>query len=50
MINITHNFSLMNVRIKYKLLEFDRMYISEGIDIDKTSKSKEWQFAIIGSF
>ena len=31
----------MNICIKYKMLEYDRIDISEGIDIDKTSKSKE---------
>ena len=31
----------MNVCIKYKMLEYDRIDISEGIDIDKTNKSKE---------
>ena len=31
----------MNVCIKYKMLEYDRIDISEGIDIYKTNKSKE---------
>ena len=31
----------MNVSIKYKMLEYDRIDISEGIDTDKTNKSKE---------
>ena len=31
----------MNVRIKYKMLEYDRIDISEGIDIDIIGKSKE---------
>ena len=31
----------MNVCIKYKMLEYDRIDISEGIYIDKTNKSKE---------
>ena len=31
----------MNVCIKYKMLEYDRIDISEGIDVDKTNKSKE---------
>ena len=31
----------MNVCIKYKILEYDRIDISEGIDINKTNKSKE---------
>ena len=31
----------MNVCIKYIILEYDRIDISEGIDIDKTNKSKE---------
>ena len=31
----------MNVCIKYKILEYDRIGISEGIDINKTNKSKE---------
>ena len=33
--------SLMNVCIKYTMLEYDRIDISEGIDTDKTSASKE---------
>ena len=36
-----HKFSLMNVSIKYKMLEYDRIDVSEGIVIDKTNKSKE---------
>ena len=32
----------MNVCIMYKMLEYDRIDISEGIDIDKTNKSKEF--------
>ena len=39
MVNIIHNFFLMNVCIK--MLEDDRIAISEGIDIDKRNKSKE---------
>ena len=31
----------MNVCTKYKMLEYDRIDISEEIDIDKTNKSKE---------
>ena len=31
----------MNVCIKHKMLEYDRIDISEGIDIDKTNKLKE---------
>ena len=31
----------MNVCTSYKMLEYDRIDISEGIDIDKTNKSKE---------
>ena len=28
--------------MKYKMLEYDRIDISEGIDVNKTSASKEW--------
>ena len=31
----------MNVCIKYKMLEYNRIDISEGIDTNKTSTSKE---------
>ena len=32
------------------MLEYDRVDILEGIDIDKTNKSKEFNIAIIGIF
>ena len=38
MVNIIHNFSLMIICMKYKNV---RINISEGIDMDKTNKSKE---------
>ena len=41
MVNITRNFSLINVCMKHKMLEYDRIDISEGIDTNKTSASKE---------
>ena len=41
MVNITRNFSLINVCMKYKMLEYDTIDISEGIDTNKTSASKE---------
>ena len=31
----------MNVYMNYKILEYDKIDISEGIDINKTSTSKE---------
>ena len=31
----------MNVCMNYKMLEYDGIDISEGIDINKTNKSKE---------
>ena len=31
----------MNACIKYKMVEYDRIDLSEGINIDKTNKSKE---------
>ena len=31
----------MNVCMNYKMLEYDRIDISEGIDVDATNKSKE---------
>ena len=30
----------MNVCMKYKMLEYDRIDVSEGIDVDMTNKSK----------
>ena len=33
-----------------KMLEYDRIDISEGIDVDKTNKSKNVCFVIIGIF
>ena len=41
MVNIIRNFSLMNACMKFKMLEYDRIDISEGIKMDKTNKSKE---------
>ena len=32
------------------MLEFDRIHISEEIDLNKTNKSKECSFVIIGIF
>ena len=40
----------MNVCIKYKMLEDDRIDISEGIDIDKTNKSKECNICLYWYF
>ena len=40
--------------MKYEMLEYDRSHISEGIDVNKTSASKEcdichyWYFKEIG--
>ena len=33
-----------------KMLEYDRIDVPEGIDINKTSESKEWYFKDIGMF
>ena len=44
----------MNVCIKYKMLQYERIDISQGIDFDKTNKSVEcmicdyWYFRDIG--
>ena len=40
----------MNVCIKYKILEYDRIDISEGIDIDKTNKSIECNICLYWYF
>ena len=50
-----HNFVLSDLfRLVFvwiiKMLEYDRIDISEGIDINKTNKSKNVWFAIIGIF
>ena len=41
MVNIIHKLSKMVVCMNYKMLEYDRIDISEGIDMNKTSASKE---------
>ena len=41
MVNIIRKLSEMTACINYKILEYDRKDISEGIDINKTSASKE---------
>ena len=41
MVNILHKLSKMVVCMNYKMLEYDRIDISEGIDMNKTSASKE---------
>ena len=43
----------MTLCMKYKMLEYDRIDISEGIDVKKTSASKEcdichfWYFKVL---
>ena len=37
MVNIIHKLSWMIVYINYKILEYDRIDISEGININKTN-------------
>ena len=32
------------------MLEYNRIYISEGIDIKKTNASKEYKVVVIGTF
>ena len=41
MIDITISFPWMIVYIKYKNARIDRIDLSEGMDINKTNKSKE---------
>ena len=36
--------------MNYKMLEYDKIDISEGIDVNKTNKSKDVCFVIIGTF
>ena len=36
--------------IKKKILEYDKIDVSEGIDVDKTDKSKNVCFVIISIF
>ena len=38
----------MMLCMKYKMLEYDRIDISEGIDVNKTNASKNVIFVIIG--
>ena len=38
----------MNVCMSYKILQYDRVDVSEGIDINKTSASKDVILVIIG--
>ena len=40
--NITRTFSYMNVMYKLKLLYFDRIDFFQGIDVNKTSASMEY--------
>ena len=32
------------------MIYFDRIDVSEGIDVNKTSESNEWDIATIGNF
>ena len=48
MTNIIHKFIYMNVCMSYKMLPYDRIDISEGIDINKTDASKECIIVING--
>ena len=41
MVNIIHKLSYMIFCTNYKMLEYDRIDISEGIDMNITSASKE---------
>ena len=41
MVNIICNLSQMIVCMNYKMLEYGKIDISEGIDINKTNPSKE---------
>ena len=41
MVNIIHKLTWMIAFINYKMLEYDKIDISEGIDINYTSASKE---------
>ena len=41
MVNTIHRFSWMIVCMNYKMLEYDKIDISEGTDMNKTSSSKE---------
>ena len=40
----------MNVCMNQKLLKYDRIYVSEGIDVNKTNASKELDIVIIGKY
>ena len=41
MLNSIHNFPQMIVCLNYKMLEYDRIDISEGTNINKTDASKD---------
>ena len=41
MVSIMCRFFYINVCMKYKMLQYERIDISEGIDFDKSNKSVE---------
>ena len=48
--NITHNVFLNECLYKLQELEYDRIDMSEGIDVNKTNSLRECIFAINGTF
>ena len=40
-VNIIHRLSYMIICMNYKMLEYDKIHVSEGFDINKISASKE---------
>ena len=47
MVNIIHKFSEMNISMNYKLLEYDRIDISNEIDINIEDASKECYLSLL---
>ena len=41
MVNLTHNFFYMILCMNYKDVKYEKIDVSEGIDVNKTSASKE---------
>ena len=54
MVNIIYKFFYMNAHMSYKMLQYEKTNVSEGIDINKTNASKEcmlchyWYFRDVG--
>ena len=45
--NIVHNFFRQMFLWNIKMIYYDRIDVSEGIDVNKTSASKEWCLSLL---